>query len=73
MANFIRYKRSTKTFDLGYNQEDIQKFLDSLIVEGWKIVTYEEKPNKDNEGFTMYLLCGKEKVEWGKEKQVLGD
>jgi hypothetical protein len=71
MANYIKYKRSTKKFDLGYNQEDIQAFLDSLIVEGWRIITYEEKPNNDNDGFTMYLLCGKEKTEWGKDKQVL--
>lgn len=43
--NYIKYKRISETFDITHNDEfqnDLQRFLDKLIEEGWNIINYNE-------------------------------
>ena len=55
MADFIRYKRFTEEFD---NNTKIQEFLDSLITDGWQIISYSERP-KDVQTLSIIILAGK--------------
>ena len=41
MTTFIKYSRISREFD---NKEEIQKFFDELIIDGWEIIHYEETP-----------------------------
>lgn len=60
MDNFVKYKRITETFPIGYSQEDIQKFLDGLIINGWKVINYNE--NTSRGALTINVFCGKERI-----------
>lgn len=44
--NYIKYKRIRETFDMTNEREfenDIQRFLDKLIEDGWNIINYYEE------------------------------
>jgi hypothetical protein len=43
--NYIKYKRIKETFDMTHDNEfqnELQRFLDKLIEEGWDIINYNE-------------------------------
>jgi hypothetical protein len=60
MDNFVKYKRITETFPIGYAQEDIQKFLDSLVINDWKVINYNESIIRG--ALTISVFCGKERI-----------
>lgn len=67
--NYVKYKRFEKEFNMLSNdeyQKDIQDFLDSLIVEGWNIISYIEYADEETHNvqkttslLTIIILAGK--------------
>lgn len=55
MGDFIRYKRFTEEFD---NNDEIQKFLNTLSSDGWTIINYIEKPI-DVKTLSIVIVAGK--------------
>lgn len=55
MEKYIKYKRFTKDF---VDSDEIQKFFDELITDGWDILYYQEEP-KDVKTLNIIVVVGK--------------
>ncbi len=56
-SKYIRYNRITKTFKDSLDQNEIQLFLNDLIIDGFEIISYFEKQTK--QVLTITILAGK--------------
>ena len=55
MEKIIKYKRFTEFV----NDEGLREFLDMLVIEGWEIIYYSEKPDQ-NKLYVVALCCKKQ-------------
>ena len=55
MEKYIKYKRFTEDF---VDSDEIQKFFDELITDGWDIIHYQEEP-KDVKTLNIVVVVGK--------------
>ena len=57
MEKYIKYKRHEKSFLNKGFEDELQEWLDSLVVEGWEIINYHE--NHKVKEFNVIILTGK--------------
>jgi hypothetical protein len=57
MKKPIKYKRFSDKFKIKNHKENIQTFLDKLITDGWRIISYQEKVSKEE--IAIVCLCEK--------------
>lgn len=62
MEKFIKYKRIRKVF----YEDELEKYFDELITEGWEIIYYDEtnhsyvsSGNVNKMQFTVIIVAGK--------------
>ena len=57
MEDYIKYKRFTQNFE---NEDDIQLFFDTLITDGWQIISYYESAN-DITTLNIVVVAGRKR------------